>query len=225
MLSHVFLTWDLCRGRGWGCTGSLCWTPPPPTWFFSINLAVLMFHLFSMAFSFSATFGWDFPKSFRNSVSNSLLATWIHIVEQVRIMSLDIKETSSKKYLPQLLTQASSKVIAWTTTCGSGWLRRLTKALKHSLGPVLVAPTLRKQFHMFSRKLYKVSPVTDGHDEPPVLGGVLLISHLLHQSVKLCLGVPEDPHLDGFYGFSDARTPLRGFSWAPLFLSSETSNP
>ena len=69
-----------------------------------------------------------------------------------------------------------------------------------------------KKIHMFSRKLYNVSPVTDGHDEPPVLGGVLLISHLLHQSVKLCLGVPEDPHFEGSYGFSDAHTPLRGFS-------------
>ena len=42
-------------------------------------------------------------------------------------------------------------------------------------------------------------PVTDRHDQPPVLGGVLFIRHLLHQSVKLGLRVPKDPHYDGLF--------------------------
>ena len=161
-----------------------------------------MFHLFSMAFSFSATFGWDFPKSFRNSVSNSLLATWIHIVELVRIMSLDIKETSSKKYLPQLLTQASSKVIAWTTTCGSGWLRRLTKALKHSLGPVLVAPTLGKKFHMFSRKLYIMFHLSQTDMMSPQSSVVFFSSVTFSTKVSNCvLESPKIPILKDLMGF------------------------
>ena len=41
-------------------------------------------------------------------------------------------------------------------------------------------------------------PVTHRHDEAPVLRSVLLIGDFLHQSVKLRLRVPKDPHLIGF---------------------------
>ena len=155
-------------------------------------------HLFNIALSFSATFGCDFPRSFRKSVSNSLLATWFVNLKQIVWLVSKIC-TSSKKYLPQLLTHASSKVMACITTCGSWWLRRLTRALKHSLGPVLVAPTLREmRAYNYNLKHKMNPPVTHRHDEAPVLRSVLLIGDFLHQSVKLRLRVPKDPHLIGF---------------------------
>ena len=54
----MFSSLEICvEGGDEAVLGVFAELPLRPPDFFSINLAVLMFHLFSMAFSFSATFG------------------------------------------------------------------------------------------------------------------------------------------------------------------------
>ena len=157
----------------WSCF--LCFCPslllPFSTSVFCYRLLItyrfmIIFHLFSIAFSFSATFGWDFPRSFRNSVSNSLLATCVYIM-LVELKSSRWPQAESifhscwrrhqamwwpenpganpdEKYAWKCSNLSKTNCPTWTTTCGSGWFRRFTKAFRHSLGPVFVAPTLER---------------------------------------------------------------------------------